>query len=309
MDPKAIGSYPSIFAIGHRGIADIFNSMVAIQEKVDGSQFSFARIDGELVCRSKGQQLATDAPEKMFRTAVNVAGSLDLHPGWIYRAEYLQAPKHNTLAYGRVPTNHLALFDVQTGVEEYLGPAELEVEAERLGIEAVPLIYFGMLSAPSALLAMLDRVSFLGTAKIEGVVVKNYNRFTHEKKIMIGKYVSEAFKEKHATEWGAANPTQKDFVQILIGDYKTDARWRKAIQHLRDAGQLEGSPKDIGKLITEVPNDIRSDSEQEIKDRLFQHFWPHIKRGVVAGFPEFYKRELLSAAFDAAASSTTTASL
>lgn len=293
-----INSYPSIFAIGHRAIADIFSSNVVVEEKIDGSQFSFGVIDGELMCRSKGQQLVLDAPEKMFRTAVDVAGSLDLRPGWIYRAEYLQAPKHNTLSYLRVPKNHLALFDVQTGIEQYLSPDQKREEAERLGIESVPTVHVGKVETLDAFTEFLDRESALGGCKIEGVVVKNYSVFTHEKKVALGKFVSEAFKEKHATDWKQSNPTRADVVQMLIQEYRTDARWRKAVQHLRDAGHLEGSPRDIGKLIQEVPNDVLSDSEDEIRERLFKHFWPHIKRGLVAGFPEFYKREIAANAFE-----------
>lgn len=295
-----IGSYPSIFAIGHRAIADIFDGAVLVEEKIDGSQFSFARVDGELLCRSKGQQLIVLKPEKMFQTAVDVASGLDLTPGWVYRAEYLQTQKHNTLHYQRVPENHLALFDVQTGLEEYLSPEEKAEEAARLGIECVPVVHRGEVKTMDDFAEMLDRESALGGCKIEGVVVKNYSVFTHEKKVAIGKYVSEAFKETHAGAWKKSNPTRTDIVRAIIDDYRTEARWRKAVQHLRDDGVLEGSPRDIGKLIQEVPEDVLSDSENDIRDRLFKHFWPHIKRGLIAGFPEFYKRELAAGAFSRA---------
>jgi len=291
-------TYPSIFAIGHRAIADIFSSEVIIEEKIDGSQFSFASVDGELLCRSKGQQLIVSNPEKMFRLAVDIAGSLDLRPGWVYRAEYLQSPKHNTLCYSRIPKNHLALFDVQTGIEEYLSPSEKAAEAERLGIDCVPVVATTLVKSVDEFVSYLDKESALGGCKIEGVVVKNYNVFTHEKKVAMGKYVSEEFKETHSREWKKSNPTKKDIVQQLVEEYRTEARWRKAIQHLREAGQLEDSPRDIGKLIAEVPRDILSDSEEEIRDKLFNHFWPQIKRGLGNGLPDFYKLELASRAFD-----------
>lgn len=292
-----INSYPSVFAIGHRAIADIFSSPVIVEEKVDGSQFSWSRQNGELFCRSKGQQLVLSAPEKMFATAVNVAGSLDVIDGWIYRAEYLQSAKHNTLTYGRVPQNHLALFDVQVGIEQYLTPEDRQAEAARIGIDCVPVIHNGDIKTADDLLSLLDRESFLGGVTIEGVVVKNHAVFTHEKKVAMGKLVREGFREKNASNWKANNPTKTDVVQALIAEFKTEARWRKAIQHLRDAGKIEGSPRDIGKLIVEIPDDIRSDSEDDIKERLFAHFWPHIRRGVTAGFPDFYKRELAATAF------------
>ena len=133
-----ISSYPSIYAVGHRSIKDIFSSEVVIEEKVDGSQFSMERLNGELSCRSKGQQIILDAPNKMFEAAVATAQSLDLHDGWTYRCEYLAKPKHNTLAYARVPKQNLIMFDVMTAPETYLTPIEKRAEADRLGLECVP---------------------------------------------------------------------------------------------------------------------------------------------------------------------------
>lgn len=299
----AIQTYPSIFAIGHRAIADIFTAPVVIQEKVDGSSFSMMRgEDGTLFCRSKGQQINLENPDKMFLTAVRVAEHAPLHPGWIYRCEYLQSEKHNTLRYNRIPLNHLVLFDVQTGLEQYLTPPELAAEAERIGVDCVPTLYEGMVDQPGQLFDMLKRESFLGGPEIEGIVCKSYSVFTHEKKVAMGKFVSEAFKEVHQNDWKVRNPTRSDVVEALITSYRTDARWRKAIEHLRDAGKLEGSPRDIGMLIREVPDDIRKDSEEEIKEVLFKHFWPQISKGVTAGFPEFYKKTLVEGAFDATSS-------
>lgn len=76
------------------------------------------------------------------------------------------------------------------------------------------------------------------------------------------------------------------------------ARWQKAIIHLREKGQLEDSPKDIGKLIAEIQNDVLSDSIDYIKDRLWEWAAKDIKRGCVGGFPEWYKEELLKLQFE-----------
>src|SRR5690242_11376793 len=99
-------SYPSIFALGHRYVADLLTVPVLVEEKIDGSQFSFGiSTVGELAIRSKGAQMHIDAPEKMFQKAADTVKELKdvLTPGWTYRAEYLAKPKHNTLAYDRVP--------------------------------------------------------------------------------------------------------------------------------------------------------------------------------------------------------------
>ena len=80
-----INSYPSIYALGHKAIQGIFDTEVLIEEKVDGSQFSFGLVNGELSCRSKGKDIVLDAPEKMFGNAIEVVKSLPLREGWVYR--------------------------------------------------------------------------------------------------------------------------------------------------------------------------------------------------------------------------------
>jgi hypothetical protein len=292
-----IGSYPSIYAIGHKAIADLFSGPVLVEEKIDGSQFSMGVLDGELVCRSKGKQLILDAPEKMFTKAVETVKILNLRPGLIYRCEYLSSPKHNTLAYDRAPDKNLILFDIDDGLQTYASAEEKKAEADRIGLECVPVLYSGTVDNFAMFENLLETVSCLGGSKVEGVVVKNYSLFTMEKKVAMGKYVSERFKEVHGGEWRKANPTQTDIVDRQIAKYKTPARWDKAVQHMRDAGTLEGSPRDIAVLIKEVPDDILKECENEIKDALFAHFWPKIRRGVTAGLPEWYKEELAKSAF------------
>lgn len=288
-----INSYPSVFNIGHKAIANIFEGDVLVEEKVDGSQISFGVIDGELQCRSKGKNIVIDEPEGMFKLAIETIKSIEnkLHPGWVYRCEYLQKPKHNVIAYSRVPKGHLVLFDVQIGQEDYLEWFDKYYHANMMGIDCVPALIYGHLTF-AELLPFLDKESFLGGARIEGFVVKNYSLFTDEKKIAIGKYVSEKFKEVAQGEWKKENPTSRDVIAQIIMEYRTEARWGKAIQHLRDSGELENSPRDIGMLIREIPADVLKECEDEIKHKLLAYAWPHIKRGIIRGFPEWYKQRL-----------------
>ncbi|MDE1839855.1 MAG: hypothetical protein KGH87_08050 [Thaumarchaeota archaeon] len=292
-------SYPSPYALGHRNIADLLLDPVLVEEKVDGSQLSFGVFlqEGGRVLRvkSKSAELNILAPEKMFRAAVEYIQSIQdkLILGWTYRGEYLAKPKHNVLAYDRIPKNHIILFDINVGHEQYVSHDMKSVEAERLGFEVVPRLHQGMIHTPQQFREMLDRVSILGGQKIEGVVVKNYVRFGIDKKILIGKFVSGAFKEVHKREWKAENPGKMDVVQQLIESLKTPARWNKAIQHLREAGQIQDNPKDTGLLMREVPQDIEKEEVNFIKDRLFTWAWPHIRRGVTSGLPEWYKQKLM----------------
>lgn len=300
-----INSYPSIYSLGHRYLSELFSGPVVIQEKIDGSQFSFGVIDGKLFCRSKGQQIYVDAPEKMFAAAVATAKRCFdegiLPEGYTFRCEYLQKPKHNVLAYGRVPVGNLVLFDVcMPGSENYVSSGSCTEWALALGIEPVPVLFEGEISPQDATIQhYLDRESVLGGCKIEGIVVKNYYRFGVDKKILIGKFVSPAFKEVHRHEWKKSNPTPHDIVEQIITDYKTSPRWCKAIQHLRERGELVNGPEDIGKLIREVQADVSREESEAIREALFIHFWPQISRGIVSGLAEWYKQRLANTVLDA----------
>jgi len=296
-------SYPSIYNMGHRAVAGLLDDPVYVQEKVDGSQFSFA-IDGEgnVMTRSKGAEIFLETADKRFKGAVEYVHLIKdwLIPGYTYRGEVLCHPRHNTLAYDRVPKHNIVLFDVNTGEEAYMGYGSVCEEAEQLDLEVVPLLYTGKVSTADELRAFLDTPSFLGGQKVEGVVVKpvGYNMFGVDKKALMGKYVSEAFKEIHGSEWKKNNPSNNEIVEKVALRYKTPARWHKSIQHLKESGQLEDSPRDIGKLLKEINVDVLKECEQEIKEELFKAAWPKIARIITAGFPEFYKQELLNKQFD-----------
>lgn len=295
-----IHSYPTVFALGHKAIEQLLSGPVIVEEKVDGSQFSMSREKGELSCRSKGQHLIVDNPEKLFAKAVATAASLDLHDGWVYRCEYLSKPCHNTLAYSRAPERNLVIYDVEIGEQSYLAPAEKYLESARLGIECVPLIFEGILGGGmGAIQAWLERESMLGGCKIEGVVVKNYALFTPEKKVAVAKFVAPDFAEKNKVAWKASNPTTADVIDRLIEALRTPARWQKAVQHLRDAGELTESPKDIGALVKEAQADITKEERDWIAEELMNFALAKILRGSVRGLPEWYKEQLAAKAFTA----------
>lgn len=298
-------SYPSIFTLGHRAIAGLLDAPVNVEEKVDGSQFSFGvdPASGEVRVRSKGAIIHPDAPEKMFERAVETAKALagTLTPGWTYRAEYLAKPKHNALAYGRVPERHLIVFDICRGHEEYLGFEEKRAECERIGLECIPLLFSGVVDGIDHFRTFLDTTSVLGGQKIEGVVVKQreVRLFGPDKKALIGKFVSEAFKEVQSASWRESNPGKNDILDFLGEKYRTHARWAKAAQRLREAGALTDTPKDIGQLLNAVPPDIEKECRAEIEAALWAWAWPHIRRKAVAGLPDWWKDELLKLQFSA----------
>jgi hypothetical protein len=294
----ALRSYTSSFNLGHHQLEYLFEDAVLVQEKIDGSQFSFGNIDGKLFCRSKKVNLDINAPEGMFAEGVQYVQAIADHlpDGWTFRGEYLKTPRHNTLQYERIPRNHIILFDIDMGMEHYMAHTDMEYHAVNLGLECVPVLYYGMITNVQQIHELMSRESVLG-GPIEGVVIKNYQKYNAEKKLLLGKHVSEAFKETNKDNWKAQKLGQRDIVEQLVDMYRTDRRWEKAVEHLRDAGQLENSPRDIGPLIKEIQNDVLADSEEEIKQLLFDWALPRLQRGLIKDFPMWYKEQLLNNQF------------
>lgn len=318
-------SYPSSFNLGHRAVRDLLTVPHYIEEKIDGSQFSMGLIheptegdEGEeayrLRIRSKGAEMNVDAPEKMFSKAADTARRLasaevrdvgvGLRPGWTYRCEYLRVPKHNTLAYKRTPANNLILFDVNTGDSEFLNREQLVAEGARIGLEVVRELRWaeGGMTTLTDIRHLLETDSVLGGQKIEGVVIKqsgvNGYLYGLDHKVLLGKFVSEKFREAHGIAWKESHPKSGDILIMLGTKYQHVGRWMKAVQHLREAGQLEDSPRDISKLIIEVQKDLGQEEKEEIKTLLWKWANPHIMRMATRGVAEWYKESLLAKQFE-----------
>jgi hypothetical protein len=298
----SIPSYPKVYNLGHAAITDLFDGDVVVQEKIDGSQFSFGRVDGVLCMRSKGQEVYKEgqlvSSNNMFMPAIEYVGSIaDRIPdGFVFRAEFLAKPKHNTLAYDRVPVNNLMLFDVEMGEANFLSHEFVDEWAHNLGIERVPYIKLRQYDVPT-IKKTIDFPSVLGGSKMEGLVFKNYTRFGRDGKALMGKHVSEAFKEVHQGDWKERNPSGVDIVGILEASLRTPARWEKAVQHLMERGELQQAPQDIGPLMKEVTQDVLAEEAEYIKEQLFKWAWPKLARGVGRGLPQWYKDKLMEAQF------------
>ena len=60
-------SYPSIFNLGHKAIERLLDGPVNVEEKIDGSQFSFGLIDGQIRVKSKSVEMNVEAPREDVR--------------------------------------------------------------------------------------------------------------------------------------------------------------------------------------------------------------------------------------------------
>ena len=283
-----IRSYSKPLALTHAHAAPLreVGEHLVYQEKVDGSQFSFRIDDGVLSFRSRRVVVRADDPGMFARAVEAIQERADkLVDGWTYRGEFLSKPHHNAITYARVPVGHVVLFDVDRGHCDYLPPLKLAKAAEAIGLESVPT--WRCKGDPHP--AWLEAESFLGGVIVEGYVVKDYARLGRDSKVMMGKVVRESFKEVHTLEWRKANPTRSDVIQQIITAHATEARWTKAVQHLREAGELVDAPQDIGALMREASRDIDEECAEAIKEWLWAYFRKPILRGATKGLPLWYK--------------------
>ncbi len=294
MDPR-LPSYAKPETLGTPGTQGVFEGSFYIQEKIDGSQISFGLVGDKVSIRSKGRELTVDEGvkyDKLFAPAVstirNLWASGKLAAGYIYRGEAVASLRHNVLQYKRVPTGGVVLYDVEVnGVPQT--QTELEIVAASLGLEAAQLIWAGNEHPGDAIDGMLNRESMLG-GMIEGIVIKN------NAKGIRAKFVSAGFKEVA----GQPNKKAKESFDMaaIAASYRTHARWNKAIQHLREDGKLTDSPRDIGPLVREIQADLAREETENIKQVLFDKFFPMIQKESVRDFHQYYK-EILAGALPA----------
>lgn len=292
-----VSSYGKVWSYDDRAVREMFppDTIVDIEEKVDGSQFSVSVDgDGQLHMRSKGAELFPES-NKQFASAIESAEAFAhlLIEGYTYRFEHLRKPKHNTLLYGRVPRRNLVLYDVEDRMGSPRERGLVDAAAIDLEVDTAPLIYSGPLPSRDEIETMLDRDSFLGGCKVEGVVIKARNlRHLQDGKPLKAKVVADWFKEKNAKDWKVRNPGAGDVAIEIGAQFDNPARFAKAVQRLRDCGQAKGGFQDIGPLLRDLGVDLREERGDEIKEALLKHFWPKIQRRAARGFVEWYMAEL-----------------
>ena len=297
-------SYQKIQQPYKEEVKGIYDGYVVIEEKIDGSQMRIEiDTDGTITCGSHHQDGVT--VDSMFRVGVEEAEKLfaEYKPKVKVTvfAEYLSKPKQNTIAYEKTPLHGLILFDVKKDTR-YLDRKQKELFAKEHGMEIVPVLWEGEGSEVTEELTkeLLTKPSVLGHQKgfdrIEGLVIKNYNKFYDVNRYphleghwLCIKIVNDTFKEKNHEE----NPSSKNKFQELKEMYRTDARLLKAVQHLKEKGELKGELADLRFLVPEVIRDLEEEEKEVIKDALWKLFGKEICGYASKGMPEFYKKYLL----------------
>jgi hypothetical protein len=316
---KMVPKYTKVMNLGNSGTERALVGEVVIQEKIDGSQFRFGlNEDREVVMGSKSVNWEHGTWDQMFKAGCDYVLSIEerikknYQPDTYFFCEYLQKPKHNVLKYDRIPEGNLILFDVLEAGQWMTSRESLEATAIELDIDVVPELHRGVVTMQRVgagekfdrtkgwtgidfLKNMINQtMSILGGVTIEGVVIKNYNEWMNvggNIYPVFTKYVRESHKEQHASDWKARSP--KATLGDFFASFADENRWRKAIQHLAEKGELTNSVKDIGPLLSEIQRDIKEEEAEDIKNFLYKYFLKDLLRVAIRGFPEWYKEYLM----------------
>jgi hypothetical protein len=296
--------YGRVYALGKSEVLGIFSGPILVQEKIDGSQFSFLRDDDGLHFRSRNQEVKAGESGQFSAACAALLEREDRIPkGIVFRGENMPKPKSNVLAYQRVPRGHVVLYDgLHYGAGAPLAWCEVEGYAELMNLEVVPTIHHDCSEAvvePEDLGRWIAEPSMLGGMR-EGIVVKNYLMVDPwcPGQWLKAKYVAPQFKEFATGKAFKAPVAGADMATVLGQKYRSEARWHKAIAHMRDDGLLHGDARDIGPLMGYVVDDVLAEDGEDIKEALFKAAWKQIARSLTVGLPEWYKTELTKKQFE-----------
>ncbi len=295
-------SYQKIMGNHKPEVEGILEGNIIVEEKIDGSQFRI-QIDqhGNITCGSHHQELSnTDSNfNKVVQIALQIfdgTKATSEEPMTIF-AEYMAKPKQNAIAYERIPKHFFIVFDIHAN-GRYLNRKEKMMMCDKFQVECVPALYQGPGEGltEDKINELLARPSVLGHQggydRLEGIVIKNYDKkyefdeghslYGH---FMCSKIVNDSFKEK--TRMG--KPRGSDKLETLKASVCTEARWRKAVQHLEEKNELTHTDKDIGILIREIMTDLKEEEEDTIKDELFKLYGKDILKASTDGFVKWYQ--------------------
>lgn len=294
----------------HKEAEGIFDGYVVIEEKVDGAQFRIQINDkGEISCASKNFELGIDS---MFargtESAKKAFKGLKADPGDTITifAEYLPKPKQGRIPYTRTPKDLFVVFDVLIG-DKWLRRGQKEEFCFMWNVECVPCLWKGTPAISkkefeeTMIPQLLMSTSYLGHQagfnKIEGIVVKNYDKLYDVREghslygeFMCIKYVNEEYKEKKEIKV----PKSGNSLQALIDSCSTEARWEKALQHCKEQGLITGKMEDLKHLVPEAQKDLSEEEEQTLKDELWKLYKKDILVGATKGMPKWYQAKISS---------------
>ena len=283
-----MNKYPKVLHVGAPLVATIFDDEVEISEKADGSQCRINLTDEYAMVCSKNQ---CPADGGMFSIAHEQGDRIWSETDWkqfgeevTLFCEFLKSEKHNTIKYDRVPKNHLYLFGAIVD-DVHMKTGDLREIAAVVEVDPPNIMYEGKVDSAEELKEFMTHDSYLGGSKVEGVVIKNYNRTydplqVHSQEFIgypvAAKFVREDFKAANMKNWNLQ--TRVSCVDAVVERYFTGERFQKSIQHLGDEGKITYTKKDLQYLIPEFFNDLVDEKKEAMTNMIMAEVFKTIKK-------------------------------
>lgn len=191
--------------LSEQEVADLLSGVVTVEEKVDGANLGISLDeDGELRAQNRGQFLETPFPGQFSRLAAWLAEHEDglksvLTADTILFGEWCAAV--HSVYYDRLPDWFL-LFDVHDRREGRFCSSDRRNDlARRAGVVTVPRLHVGTVSIDQLLDMLGSEASRVGSAGLEGLVVRKDDARWNEAR---GKLVKGSFVQAIDTHWRRA---------------------------------------------------------------------------------------------------------
>ena len=176
---------------------------------------------------------------------------------YTFFGEFMRNNHHNTIKYEREPQNNFVLFDVMVDGEIVPdSPIGCILISQIFECEPVNVLKHSETIPTSAMCEEIIRnnKSSLG-GNMEGVVIKNYSAVVEHYGNLFPfffKYVLDEFKEMNRENWKSISSGKGDIMESVKGLFNEDAIFHKVLFHVKDAGGIGGSMKDIPALVNSL---------------------------------------------------------
>lgn len=254
--------YMSVVRLGHKTTENVLQpgDPIIIQEKLDGANGSFKLEEGEIVAFSRNERLTEQNNLQGFYEWTQTLDANQLRSDVVYFGEWLTKHKIN---YGDL-TKQFFLFDLYNiEKEKYIHFTEVKKEAERLGLNLIPVFYEGEYQSLEHLESFIGQTA-LGVKKGEGIVVKNVDYQDVYGKQLFVKLVIDAFKEVQRIK-KPKDPNVQSAEIEAVQSVLTRARVEKWIYKLVDEGSLQANfgMQDMAMILKQITPRIVDDIVQE----------------------------------------------
>ena len=235
--------YQHIERVGTSGVRDIEFGRCFIFPKIDGTNASCWKKDGEICGGSRNRKLSLENDNAGFYANIldkeNIEKFFEKYPEHRLYGEWLVP--HSLKTYREDAWRRFYVFDVtltkSDGELEYLPYEMYQPMLEEFNIDYISPI--GIINNPTyeTLTSFLEKNMFLikdGEGTGEGIVIKNYDYYNPYGKQVWAKIVTNEFKEKHVKEMGANEFKEKNFVeQMIVDDFCTNAFIEKEFEKIK----------------------------------------------------------------------------